>query len=116
VTARRRTKAAAKSGAAEAAEPAADTVLRLEGALQIRGAAELAARLRAAVGGGALRLDAAGVTQVDTAGLQALVAAMVSVRRAGAAPEWLAVSPSLHDAATRLGLGTLLALPPAPAG
>ncbi len=102
MTTRRRTRAAASDG-----------VVRLEGPLQIREAGELVARLRAAVGAGTLRLDAAAVTHVDTAGLQALVAAVASARRAGASPEWLAASRPLADAARRLGLVALLALPAA---
>lgn len=131
MTTKRRTKAARNGSAgatpAEAPGPAGSPeprgipaadggVLRLEGALQIRNAVDLTARLRTALDGGTLRLDAAGVTQVDTAGLQALVAAVASARRAGAAPEWLAVSPPLVDAARRLGLGALLALPTPAAG
>jgi phospholipid transport system transporter-binding protein len=108
---KRRTRSAAKRETADAV----DGLVRLEGALQIRGAAELVRRLRTAVDAGALRLDAAAVSQVDTAGLQALVAAVASARRTGDEPEWLAVSPSLADAARRLGVGTLLALPAASA-
>jgi anti-anti-sigma regulatory factor len=91
--------------------PAAPQSVCLEGSLLIRSAAELAARLREALGTGALRLDARGVTHVDTASLQLLVAAIATARRDGVAFEWLGASPALHEGARRLGLGAPLALP-----
>jgi anti-anti-sigma regulatory factor len=94
-----------------AAEPADPATVRLPGALQIRSVDGVATSLRAALGAGALRLDGGEVTQVDTAGVQVLVAAIASARRDGAKHEWLAASPALRDAARRLGVAALLELP-----
>jgi anti-anti-sigma factor len=130
VAIKRRTKAASK--AAEAAEPgpavpvvaaapesapAANVVqasvaaVKLPGGLQIRNADEVANLLRAAIATRELRIDAGDVSQVDTAGVQLLVAAIATARRDGAEHEWLSASPSLRDAARRLGVEALLEMP-----
>lgn len=90
-----------------------DTAVRLPGNLQIRNADEVANLLRAALASRELRLDAADVSQVDTAGVQLLVAAIASAKRDGAKHQWLAASPTLRDAARRLGVEALLELPAA---
>ncbi len=108
--------AAAEAPALVAAAPAAvapadPATVRLPGALQIRGVDAVATSLRAALSGGALRLDGGDVAQVDTAGVQVIVAAIASARRDGVKREWLAASPPLRDAARRLGVDALLELP-----
>lgn len=125
---KRRTKAASKAAEAavpgpvvpaEASAPAPAAVatgpvaVKLPSGLQIRNAGEVANLLRAALGSRDLRLDASDVSTVDTAGVQLLVAAIASARRAGAKHEWLAASPALRDAARRLGVEALLEMPAA---
>jgi anti-anti-sigma regulatory factor len=102
--------------ACTAVEPSAapvDAPVRLPAALQIRTVEATGAELRAALARGALRLDGAAVSRVDTAGLQLLVAAIASARAAGVATEWQATSPALIDGARQLGVGALLSLPAA---
>jgi anti-anti-sigma regulatory factor len=107
---------AAPRDACSPVEPSAapaDAPVRLPAALQIRNVEATSAELRAALARGALRLDGAEVSRVDTAGLQLLVAAIATARTAGVAAEWQAASPALVDAARQLGVGALLSLPAA---
>jgi anti-anti-sigma regulatory factor len=85
--------------------------LRLDSDLRIRNIADASARLGAALGGAHLALDAADVVQIDTAGLQLLVATVATARRNGVACEWTGVSPCLRDASRMLGLEEALGLP-----
>jgi anti-anti-sigma regulatory factor len=92
---------------------AAPTVTTLGGALSIRTAAKVAEDLRAALKSGAIRVDASAVEQVDSAGVQLLVAAIATAGARGAPFEWVAVSGALRDAAGHLGLSGALRLPAA---
>jgi anti-anti-sigma regulatory factor len=90
--------------------PAAAGPLRLDSDLRIRNIADASARLGAALGGARLALDAAEVVQIDTAGLQLLVATVATARQKGLACEWTGVSPCLRDASRMLGLEEALGL------
>ena len=93
--------------------PLAASSLCLEGELTIYRAAELRASLQQALAGtpagGALELDLAGVTEMDSAGVQLLMAARKSARAArcdlrlvGHSPALLEVFQTLHFAAHSL--------------
>ncbi|MGC4029238.1 MAG: STAS domain-containing protein [Steroidobacteraceae bacterium] len=67
--------------------------------------------LAATVGKGLVQIDGRGVQQVDTAGLQLLVAAARRRRRAADVPlRWIGVSQPLLEGFRRLGLDRLLGL------
>ncbi len=71
--------------------------------------AEVAAfrqRLAADAGGGPLRIDAARVLEIDTAGLQVLVAAA----RSRGPLDWQGASDALREAARLIGVETALGL------
>jgi anti-anti-sigma regulatory factor len=79
--------------------------------LTIREAGELQQRLLALLdGGGAVRLDASGVTLIDTAGLQLLAALATGLRVEGRELQWAKVSDTLRDAAQRTGLSQPLGI------
>lgn len=94
-----------------AAATAAPAVTRVGSALSIRTAAQLAEELRAALRAGAVRVDAANVEIVDTAGVQLIVATVASAAARGVPFEWLGVSGALREAAMHLGLVDMLRLP-----
>lgn len=100
------------SGVADAAPPqaAAPAVTSIGGVLSIRTAGRLAEDLRLALQSGAVRVDASGVEQVDTAGMQLLVATVATADTLGVPFEWIGVSAALRDAARHLGLGDTLRL------
>jgi phospholipid transport system transporter-binding protein len=68
----------------------------------------------AAAGGTALRIDLAGVTRVDSAGLALLVDWLAWAGGAHCSLAFEAVPPALHALARLSGLEQLLAAPPAP--
>jgi ABC-type transporter Mla MlaB component len=104
---RRRAACAAAGG-----PPASSGVplVALPASLVIRDVAEVAGRLRAALAGGALVVDASAVAAVDTAGLQLLLAAERSARERGIVARWLGASDTLRRAAAALGIQHALAL------
>jgi anti-anti-sigma regulatory factor len=79
--------------------------------LTLQGVAGLKQRLaRAFSAGGTVYLDGAGVTSVDTAGIQLLVAFCLEARTRGAAVIWQGASEAVKRSAARLGLGAALGL------
>jgi len=56
-------------------------------------------------------VDASGVTQIDTAGLQLLLALLLSLHRAGRPWSWVGVSDAVRQTAQRLGLSDMLLIP-----
>jgi anti-anti-sigma regulatory factor len=58
----------------------------------------------------ALHIDGGAVTRVDGAGVQVLCALFATARRRGFSVHWRSVSPSLADAARRLGVHALIAI------
>ncbi|MEV4510072.1 STAS domain-containing protein [Dactylosporangium sp. NPDC049525] len=73
--------------------------LELDGELTIAVAAEQQARLRAFLqqAAGAFEIDLSGVTELDTAGLQLLLAARREAAQRGAALTFLSPSRAVHD-------------------
>jgi anti-anti-sigma regulatory factor len=113
-----------KSAGAPAAEPEmtpatapvaapspADDIVRLESSLQIRDVGALRARLLAAIARGRLVIDAREVIQVDTAGLQLLVAAAKSMANKGGQIEFKGVADCLIVGANALDLHNALEIP-----
>ena len=100
-TRRRKPDAASGNGTPTSGVP----VVTLPASLAVRDVAEVAQRLRAAIAGGALVVDASAVAAVDTAGLQLLLAAERSARERGISTRWLGTSEVLKRAAAALGLG-----------
>ena len=99
------------TGAAQ--ETGGTTRLVLPAAVDIEGAESLLARCREAVAGagaGALSIDAGGVENVDTAGLQILIATRVALVEAGGELRWERVSPALAEAARLAGAAGVLGL------
>jgi anti-anti-sigma regulatory factor len=76
--------------------------------LRIAQAGDVFARIVAARGAREVVLDAAEVAKVDAAGLQALAAALVTLRTAGVAWRWHTASGTLSSAAALAGLGAIL--------
>ncbi|PWG64136.1 STAS domain-containing protein [Spiribacter halobius] len=92
----------------------AEADITLESRVDVTLAAELRSTLDMALSGeGTLSVDAAAVEQVDTAGIQLLLALRQEAERRGRAFAWQAASPALQDTARRLGLEAQLGLPPA---
>jgi anti-anti-sigma regulatory factor len=95
-------------------KPAAELqpgVLSLPGSVAIRNARELREHWLTHVSSPALQVDASAVSDVDTAGLQLLLAWKRAVAAGGGKFEWSQVSAPLRDAATAVGLGRELGLP-----
>lgn len=85
------------------------TEIRLAGRLGVGDAAEARRRLDSALGHGRpIVLDAAGVTGIDSAGLQLLAAFCLAAEARGLHPRWTKISPALREGAVLLGLETLL--------
>jgi anti-anti-sigma factor len=99
----RRKKAAAEVTAPESATAA------LAGEWNIYRAAELRAQLLALVEGGAREFDLAGVTEIDSAGLQLLAALRASVAGAGGSARFLEAAPCVREALQLCGLEGWLA-------
>jgi anti-anti-sigma regulatory factor len=100
---------------AKAAKPATrlargPVAIALGADLRIGQARDLHARLLAARKAGEVVLDGAEVAKVDAAGLQALAAALVTLRTAGVAWRWQTPSGTLSAAAALAGLEATLQL------
>jgi len=102
----------AGKGADEAARSAApqSDAFRLPAVVGIRDAVALAARLRGVLETGPLVLDGRAVEQIDTTGLQLLVAARRTATDRGSAFGWHGTSDALRTCARRLGVAALLGL------
>lgn len=94
--------------AATAPSAAAPDSCRLQGALQIREVSERKAQLCAALGRGATRIELAGITAVDTAGVQLLVAAAQEAARRQRPLRLIECPPPVVEAVRSLGLAALL--------
>lgn len=83
------------------------TTLAIEGELTIYRAAELRQAMLAALGqpGAGLEIDLAGVTELDSAGVQLLIAAGKSAAARGGALRLVRHSPAVLDAFAVLDLG-----------
>jgi anti-anti-sigma factor len=94
------------------------TTLSLDGELTIYRATELCAELKRALSGGTdLELNLAGVTEMDSAGVQLLMAARKTALGAGCALRLTHLSPAVAEVFETLGLAGLFSDPvPAPAG
>lgn len=87
------------------------TEVSLVGRLVVSDTVDARRRLDAALQHGrTILLNGAGVTGVDTAGLQLLAAFCTAARARGLGPRWTQTSAALRDGATALGLSMLLAL------
>ena len=78
--------------------------------LRIGQAGEVFARIVAAQGASEAVLDGSEIARIDAAGLQALAAALVTLRTAGTGWRWQTPSGTLTAAAALAGLGTTLKL------
>lgn len=86
--------------------------LRIEEEMTIWRAAELRQQLQAALAGGApLALDLSAVTEVDTSGVQLLLAAAATARQRATELRLVAPSAALRDTLGLLGLHALLEEP-----
>ena len=83
----------------------------LPGSVVIRNARELRDQCLARVSNPTIRVDAAAVSDVDTAGLQLMLAWQRAIVAAGGKFEWASVSPEFRDAAAAVGLGRELGIP-----
>jgi phospholipid transport system transporter-binding protein len=97
-----------KSGKSAAKPPGAS---RLPYSVAIRNARELRDHWLAQVSGAAMRIDGGSVNEVDSAGLQLLLAWQRAVVAAGGTFEWSSVSVPLRDAAAAVGLSRELGMP-----
>ena len=86
------------------------TCFRIEGELTIYRAAELAAAMRAALaevpGGGALELDLSDVSEMDSAGVQLLIAARRSTQESGRTLRVAGSSPAVAEVFRTLQLAS----------
>jgi len=89
---------------------APSTAVALPTALLITDARSYAATLREAVAAGDVSVDAGGLKDIDTAGLQLLCATRAAVLAGGHGFGWAAESPGLRGAATATGLVEALGL------
>jgi anti-anti-sigma regulatory factor len=85
-------------------------VLELPANITIHGVRALHAQLRAGIGGRQLILDGSRVEEVDTAGMQLLLAAHRSAEAAGTRIEWRPLPPAVMRAAQALALSTELGI------
>lgn len=95
-------------GSSDAPEPGA---FCLPGSVAIRNARELREQCLAQVSSPTMRVDAAAVSDVDTAGLQLMLAWQRAIVAAGGKFEWASVSPAFQDAAAAVGLSRELGMP-----
>lgn len=87
------------------------TTVRLAGRLVITAVLDARHCLDTALGQGRpIVIDDAGLTSVDTAGLQLLAAFCSAARERGLSVAWRQASPALRDGAATLALGALLQL------
>jgi ABC-type transporter Mla MlaB component len=89
-------------------------VLGLPERLLIQDVRAFAEHVRAAFGSGALRIDSTQLDQIDTAGLQLLLAARRAAAEQGLAFEWMNASAYLSARARAAGLNDALGLPESP--
>ena len=86
------------------------TCLRIEGELTIYRAAELAVAMKAALaevpGGGAFELDLSDVTEMDSAGVQLLIAARRSAQESGRTLRLAGSSPAVAEVFQTLQLAS----------
>lgn len=94
-----------------AVQPVSESFVELAGDLRIAQAADAFDRVSSTDKAIPLALDAAGVTRVDAAGLQAVLAALLARRKAGGRWRWHNPSVSLCQAAELLDLKSALELP-----
>lgn len=90
--------------------PTAGMPVVLPVALLITDARSFAEGLRQAVAQGDVSVDASGLRDIDTAGLQLLLATRLATLAAGREFSWVAESPGLRTAATAIGLTQALGL------
>ncbi len=83
----------------------------LPAALVIRDVRSYFAFCKEAITAGAQRMTAGALVQVDTSGLQLLLAMVNDLRARGVQPAWTEVTAALHEAAFATGLVSALALP-----
>lgn len=100
--------------AAEALEATRPNPVSLPESVVIRNARDLRKRLLALVSSAAMRVDGGTVVDVDTAGLQLLLAWQRAIVAVGGKVEWTSVSAPLRDAAAAVGLSRELGMPGAP--
>ena len=98
-------------GEAESFDTPESGAFCLPGSVAIRNARDLREQCLARVSNPTVRVDAAAVTDVDTAGLQLMLAWQRAIVTAGGKFEWASVSPALRDAATAVGLSRELGMP-----
>ncbi|MBB3228943.1 anti-anti-sigma regulatory factor [Luteibacter sp. Sphag1AF] len=90
----------------------ASAALVLDADLRIASAPALRETLLTALASGQrVELDGAGVTHIDTAGLQLLAAFSRDARARDLAPVWLAASEAVHKGVATLALHDLIELP-----
>lgn len=97
-----------------AARPAENGPCTLPESLTIRTAGDFVGVMRTACASGVPVLDGSAVVEVDTAGLQVLLAAAAVARGAGTGLQWSATSPALLGVVAGFGLGDFLGLATAP--
>ena len=93
---------------AKAAKAAGPVTIALGPDLRIAQAGDAFQRILAARGAREVLLDGGEVAKVDAAGLQALAAALVTLRTAGVGWRWQTASGTLSSAAALAGLGATL--------
>lgn len=92
----------------------ADSAIQLPDALVIQNVADWKERFIHHLADGAIPpLDASLLKDIDTAGLQLLLAVAVEVEKQGGTLTWSSTSPELHDFAKVLGVTEPLNLEPA---
>jgi anti-anti-sigma regulatory factor len=85
--------------------------ISLPATLVIRDVRSYRSTLQEALAAGITKLNASTLTQVDTAGLQLLAAAVAAMRSSGKEPKWRGVTAELADAAASTDFSTALGLP-----
>ena len=90
---------------------AADTAVVLPADCRMAFIAPLRDQLLASFDAAPVKLDAAAVEKIDTAGVQLLAAFHRDAKDRGCDVSWISPSVPLRDAAQRLGLTNVLALP-----
>lgn len=83
----------------------------LPASVAIRNARELREQCLARVADPSIRVDGSAVSDVDTAGLQLILAWQRAIGSAGGQFEWTSVSAALREAAVALGLSRELGMP-----
>ena len=92
----------------------ADSALQLPESLVIQNVAEWKEHFLSTLAAGALPpLDASALKDIDSAGLQLLLAVAVEAGKQGSSLDWTSISPELKDFAKVLGVSEPLNLEPA---